>query len=262
MQARIVDTRAGLRWLVEGWRLFRAAPFGWLLVVFLYLLLTQLLAALPVVRYAVLLLVPALTVGLMVGARAVSRGASLEAGLLFAGFRHDMRPQLVLGAVYLACALFMEAAIRLADDEGVLRAVLAGTRKADEVSAGELFAPLAVGALIYAPLTMMFWFAPPLAAWNDTGAVKALFFSLVACFMNWRAFLAYAGVLALAAIALPLVALGVLALVGGRPSPGTVMTLAVVFLFVLLPSVFASFYASYRDVFGPAADGGEKAPAA
>jgi len=34
---------------------------------------------------------------------------------------------------------------------------------------------------------VIFWFAPPLAAWHATGTGKALFFSFFACLMNWRA---------------------------------------------------------------------------
>ena len=40
MQARIVAAYRGARWLGEGWRLFRAAPLGWLTLVFAYWLLT------------------------------------------------------------------------------------------------------------------------------------------------------------------------------------------------------------------------------
>ena len=73
MQARIVQARRGAYWLAEGWLLFRAAPLGWILTVFLYVLFTQLLALMPVVGLAALVAVPTFTVGLMSAARAVSR---------------------------------------------------------------------------------------------------------------------------------------------------------------------------------------------
>ena len=37
MQARIVPASRGARWLAEGWQMFRAAPLGWLALVFVYL---------------------------------------------------------------------------------------------------------------------------------------------------------------------------------------------------------------------------------
>src|SRR5260221_9198216 len=39
VQARIVEAGRGARWLADGWRLFRAAPVGWLAAIFRYSLL-------------------------------------------------------------------------------------------------------------------------------------------------------------------------------------------------------------------------------
>jgi len=255
MQARIVQTPQGALWLVDGWRLFRAAPFGWLLVAFIYVFFTHILAILPIIGLAASLFAPTLTVGLMAVARAVSRGGSLEVGLLFDGFRHDLRPQLLLGVIFLVCAILLIAGTRLADTEGVLSAIVAGSRKIEETSFGDLFAPLAVFALIYAPITMMFWFAPPLAAWHSIGPTKALFFSFVACLMNWRAFLAYAVATVLITTVVPVLLLAAIMLFsGGAPPPQTMVLLGIVLITIVLPTLLASFYATYRDVFG-----GEKA---
>jgi hypothetical protein len=96
---------------------------------------------------------------------------------------------------------------------------------------------------------MMFWFAPPLVAWHSVGAVKALFFSFFACLMNWRAFLAYALATAVFTLVVPfLVLLIARSVAGGLPA----MSLIFPLLAVLLPTLFASFYVSYRDVFGSA----------
>ena len=105
---------------------------------------------------------------------------------------------------------------------------------------------------------MMFWFAPMLAAWHSAGAAKALFFSFFACLMNWRAFLAYGAVTLLAVVAVPLAALSlilVLAAGGARPQLAPLMLPLVI---LILPTLFASFYASYRDVFGAQAEGGNE----
>jgi hypothetical protein len=94
---------------------------------------------------------------------------------------------------------------------------------------------------------MMFWFAPPLAAWHATAPVKALFFSFFACLMNWRAFLAYGAVTLAVALLLPLALLSLLLLLSLKVAA---MSLVFPLLLVLLPTLFASFYASYRDIFG------------
>ena len=64
MQARIVSAGRGARWLGEGWRIFRAAPLGWVAIVFAYIFLTQLMSLVPLVGpAAAALLVPAFKIG-------------------------------------------------------------------------------------------------------------------------------------------------------------------------------------------------------
>ena len=93
---------------------------------------------------------------------------------------------------------------------------------------------------------MMFWFAPPLAAWHSASPVKALFYSFLACLINWRAFLAYAAATGLITLVVPFVLAVTLRTLLGDVS---FAWLAFPLLGVLLPTLFASFYASYRDVF-------------
>jgi hypothetical protein len=249
MQARIVETARGARWLADGWRLFRAAPLGWIALVFTYWLIMTLLSVVPLAGIvAASILVPAFSVGFMAAARAAARRGPVELKLLFDGFRHYPRSQIILGVLYFACLGLVLGASTLADDGALATWMLAGRRPAEEVLQSEDFlTALAFAAALYAPVLMMFWFAPPLAAWHGTGPAKALFFSFFACLMNWRAFLAYGAVTALIALVLPLALLFALMLVSFKV---TAMSLVFPILIVLLPTLFASFYASYRDVFG------------
>jgi hypothetical protein len=249
MQARIVPTPRGAQWLADGWHMFRAAPLGWISVAFLYGLIMMVLSAIPVIGTAAFLLAyPALTVGLMAAARAASRRAPVEAGMLFDGFRHGLRAQLILGAVYLACSIVVFAGTLLADGGEALRTVMSG-RRTQDVEMDDVLLPLGIMAVLYTPMLMMFWFAPPLAAWHAVAAPKALFFSFVACLINWRAMLVY-GMVTMGAILL--LAFGLLlgvALTGGATRAVPMFAILVVAL-LALPTLFASFYASYRDVFG------------
>ncbi len=97
---------------------------------------------------------------------------------------------------------------------------------------------------------MAWWFAPVLAAWHRLGVGKALFFSFIACWMNWRPFLVYGLGLLIVAGILPGVLLGILLLV--MPGAANLVTALVTMPMVLViaPTIFASFYASYRDIFG------------
>jgi uncharacterized membrane protein len=87
---------------------------------------------------------------------------------------------------------------------------------------------LLAGFLLYLPLLMVVWFAPILIAFHGMTPVAAMKRSLAACLVTWLAFLVYGAILLLLFIAaVPL-------LVG---------------LLVLLPVVFCSIYASYKDIF-------------
>jgi hypothetical protein len=252
MQARILPALRGAYWLVEGWQMFRAAPLGWLSLVFVYLFGTQVLALVPVVGLvAALVAVPGLTVGMMGAARAASRRGELRVAMLFDAFRSGAREQLLLGAVYLGCSYLIFAGLSLADDGGAMRAALAGRATPDAVEAADWLRAGLVLAALYTPVMMMFWFAPALAAWHSAGAAKALFFSFVACWLNWRAFLVYAACAAAMMVALPIAALALpLALLGGEKARMAPLLLPL--LVLMLPTLFASFYACYRDVFGSA----------
>ena len=252
MQARIVGAGQGARWLGGGWQLFRAAPLGWLALVFAYWLVMTIVSLVPyagVVAAAVL--VPAFSVGFMAAARAAERGGRLELALLFDGLRNSPREQLTLGVVYFLSLGLVLGATTLADDGALARWMLTGRRPEEEVmQSGDFFSALVAAVVLYLPVMMMFWFAPPLAAWHGTGALKALFFSAAACVMNWRAFFAYAAVTVLVTLVFPFLVLSVLLLVSGGNLRVPVMSLLFPLLILLLPTLFASFYVSYRDIFG------------
>lgn len=249
MQARIVETRKGAAWLADGWRLFRAAPLGWLALVFAYWIIMTLASVVPIIGVAAAsVMVPAFSVGFMAAARAASRRGPVALGLLFEGFRHHRNSQLVLGVIYFACLGLLLAATTLADEGALATWMLTGKRPDDEtLQSDDFLGALVLAAVLYAPVLMMFWFAPPLAAWHGIAPLKALFFSFFACLLNWRPFLAYGAVSALFALALPLVLLFVLMLASFKVAA---MSLVFPLLLVLLPTLFASFYASYRDIFG------------
>jgi hypothetical protein len=251
VKARIVSAAHGARWLIEGWRLFRAAPLGWLAVVFAYWLLMTLISLVPFAGIVIAaVLVPGFSVGFMAAARAAGRGAPLEISLLFDGFKNGRNSLLILGAIYFGCLALLLAATLLADGGSLARWMAFGERPGDDAAASDEFlAALLLAASLYTPVMMMFWFAPPLAAWHSVRPVKALFFSFFACLMNWRAFLAYGAVTALLTLVLPFVALTAVLLASGGALKLPVMGLVFPLLIVMLPTLFASFYASYRDVF-------------
>jgi len=170
--------------------------------------------------------------------------------MLAQALRTETRAQLALGLVYLGCSMLIFAAMAAADGAGGLRQAMSGQSPSVEVDLGALAFPLAVFALLYLPVSMMFWFSPPLVAWHATGAPRALFFSFVACLLNWRAFLAYGASVVLMMVAIPGLVLLALRVFFALELRMAAVSLVFPLLVLMLPTLFASFYASYRDVFG------------
>jgi len=256
MNARVASPAQGARWLAEGWRMFRVSPLGWLALVFAYLMATMLLSAFPVVgQVAVPLLAPAISVGFMAASRAASRRQPVELPMLFAGFRERLPAQLALGVVYML-GFFAAIAGSALVDGGALLGVLTGQQSApqDGGPGGALLPGMLATAVLYLPTMMMLWFAPVLVAWHAVHPAKAVFYSLVAFWLNRMAFIAYALVLGLVLfLAMGSVVL-VFALMPGEAPALNPRSLLFPMAFVILPTLFASYYASYRDVFGAAGE--------
>jgi hypothetical protein len=250
--AQIVPAIRGPSWLAQGWRLFRVAPLAWLLLVFAYWFLMTLVSVLPLIGVvAASVLVPPFAVGFMAASRAAQRGAPVALGLLFDGFQRRADVQLTLGGIYLLSLALLLATSAIADGGALARWMLAGDMPEPEViGSGAFLLAILVAAALYVPVMLAFWFAPVLAAWHGIGAVKALFFSLFACLMNWRAFLAYGVAAVLLTLVPPFVVLSVAGLLVHGAGRASVVSLVFPLVIFLLPTLFASFYASYRDVFG------------
>lgn len=229
--------------------MFRAAPLGWLALVFGYWLAMTLLGLIPVLGLVTAsLLVPAFSVGFMAASRATSLRQPLELAMLFAGFRERVPAQLVLGAAYFAGLALAIGGSMLVDDGALARWMLTGQRPENHAPDAVLVA-MGAAAALYLPVMMMLWFAPLLVAWHAMAPVKALFYSFVACWLNWRAFFAYGLAVAFIAFLLPAAVLMLLSLVPGGAMRASPLALMFPLLLILLPTLLASFYASFRDVF-------------
>jgi len=246
---RTVPARNGWFWLVKGFALFRKNPAMWLFLVFTYWIAVALLGQ---VRYlgpaASTVLLPAFSVSFMVMCAVLDRGGMLQPALLLSGFRQRPSTLIALGALYLLAIVVVLGITSLADSGALLQWMLSGEEPPIEafrdssVSHAMLLAMLAG-----APVLMAFWFAPVLAAWNRMGAAQSLFYSFFSVWRNWRAFFVYGAALALAG-AVFLVGLTFAVLVT-RGQVQALRFVGLTFTLLVLPTLFASFYASYRDIF-------------
>ena len=244
MDARRLPARHGVLWLLAGFALFRRHPPLATAVTFAYLLIVVVVNLIPKVGPFLLpLLLPILTVMLANGFRAIERGQSFSSETLIAGVSAQRVGLMRLGGLHLVgSSLLVLGGFALGEPINIGDGL-------DEAEAMALAGDLALILLLASPLLMAFWFAPLLAVWNGVGAGKSLFFSFVACWRNWRAFTMYGLALVLAGGVLP----GLILVIAGLISPTLVAILSValrmLLIFVLAPTMAASVYLSYRDVF-------------
>ncbi|PKO32619.1 MAG: hypothetical protein CVU34_15335 [Betaproteobacteria bacterium HGW-Betaproteobacteria-7] len=252
MRAQTVNSSAGWRWLFTGFAIFRRNPPILSLLVVVYWFTVVFLNVLPVIGVlAASLVIPGLSVGLMQAARNIERGQSASIQTLYGGLRENTRTLLALGGLYLVATLAVLGMSTIIDGGDLLRYMLASNRtERAAVEDADFTLPALFVMVLLVPVLMAWWFAPMLAAWHRLTLGRALFFSFIACWMNWRAFIAYGAAVVIVVGVVPGVLLGVLLLL----MPGAAGLLSGLFMvamaLVVAPAIFASFYASYRDIFG------------
>ena len=268
MQAHRLPAARGWAWIVEGFRLFRRNPPLLTFLVFGYWFLLVIMNLVPMIGWIISsLCMPALSVSVLNGCRAIERDEPTQVGLLLSGFQRNLPTLIMLGGLYFVASIAAIMASMLVDGgtlmQGMLGAKPAGPESLDEP---QMVLALQTALLMMLPVLMAFWFAPPLAAWAGCGAGKALFFSIIASFRNWRAFLVYGLGIAFIAAILPGILLGTSAVISKTLLNIMVVALTMPLVFIFVPTLFASFYVSYRDVFSAApasrsAGGNADAPA-
>lgn len=227
---RSVGAAAGWRWIAEGWRIFRLQPGTWIGVSVVFLFLYTLASLVPFVgSLAVTVGTPAAFAGLLLGCRDLEAGGRLSLAHLGAGFRGNVGPLFALGALYLAAVVVVLFVVLLL--AGVTFGLLfAAGVEPDGAMAALLIALVALtGAGLSMPVVMAFWMATPLILFHGLGPVPAIRASFIGCLRNSLPFLLYGCVTLLLMI------------------PATLPFL--LGWLVLMPVLYGSYYASYRDIF-------------
>ncbi len=231
---RQVSAANGWQWIVQGFGLFRQSPVIWIALFMIYLLIGMLMSQVKLIGPILLnLLAPVFVAGFMLGCRTLDRDGELEINHLFAGFRHNTAQLISVGGMYLAGIIIIVGIMFAGADNTVVQSMMSG-QKLDPQQAERLgstfLLPALAGLFLLLPLIMAYWFAPVLVVFHGLSAPSAMKLSLQACLRNLLPFLVYSAVsmVLLLVAAIPL-GLGLL---------------------VMIPTMTASLYVSYRDIFG------------
>lgn len=230
MIVKSVAAGDGWAWIRGGYELFRQNPVIWIALFLIYLLIGMALSLVKGVGPIVLnLLAPVFMAGFMLGCQALESGEELEINHLFAGFKRNTSQLITVGGIYLA-GIIVIVGLVFVTTGGTMLAMTENTLPAMEEAAGPgvLFAALVALALLF-PLIMAYWFAPILVIFHNLKPVDAMKLSFSACLKNLWPFTVY-GVISMVLLVLAAIPLGL-------------------GLLVMIPTMTASLYVSYRDIF-------------
>ena len=196
MKLNIVPARTGIQWVKLGCQTFFKQPLALAGLFFMFMALMSVLSIVPVLgNVLALALLPAATLGLMLATQEASRGKFPMPSILLAAFKTakpQLRAMLVLGGIYAACFLLVMGFSSLFDGGKFAKLYLVGGSISRElVMEGDFQVAMWATMALYLPLSMMFWHAPALVYWEGMAPVKSLFFSLMACLRNFKAFFVY-----------------------------------------------------------------------
>jgi hypothetical protein len=249
MRLQVNTARTGWQWVRQGMRTFFRQPLALTGLFFMFMVVASLLSLVPVVGTALsLVLVPAATLGLMAATREAEDKRFPMPTVLAQAFRggpERTRAMLVLGGLYAIAVLAVITVANLFSGPAPLASPEAGEIGAEAM--GLMVRPGMLAAmLLYLPVSLAFWHAPPLVYWHGVKPAKSLFFSLVACWGNKGALtvftLGWMAVFMVGGLVLGLLS----ALVGGMAAFQVVLYPLV----LLMAAMFhTSLWYSFRDSF-------------
>lgn len=251
MKLNIVPARTGLVWVRLGIQTFWRQPLAMSGLFFMFMAMISVVTVVPRIGVVLMLvLLPAATLGLMVGTEQANQGKFPMPSVLISGFRtgaQRRRAMLVLGALYASGFLGLLGLSALMDGGQFASFYLIGGEVTQELVMQDSFqAAMWLAMALHTLLSLLFWHAPALVYWHGVPPVKSLFFSAMAGYKNFGAFAvfgaAWAGLLMLAAIVVSLIS-SLLA------SPALAVMLLLPLALVITAMFFTSIYFTFRDSF-------------
>jgi hypothetical protein len=195
----------------------------------------------------VLALLPSFSVGFLVAFRRVDAGEPVTPLHLFSGFRANFPALLRLGLFYLG-AVLLSLALSIIADNGLYAKEIVFHEMPPDAAVEQVALAQGLFVIVLFPGMVAIWFAPMLAAWHNLPASQSLFFGVVACLRNFRAFAVFlAMLLGISFVAMVVIALCAQFAGDAKEELAAVMLIPV--LVVLFAIVTAGNYLSYRDIF-------------
>lgn len=252
MKLNVVKARTGSLWVRQGIRNFWRQPLALSGLFLLFMVLASMTSLLSYGgSFLGLMFIPAASLGLMAAAREADLARFPMPSMLIIGFRQgaaQSKSMVLLGFLYALLFCFVLAMSSVFDSGEFARTYMSGGSIAEEslLSDGPQMEAAVFSMLLYIPLSTLFWHAPALMHWHAQPLAKSIFFSFMACWANWRAFvvfgLTWVSIFLTTSLLLSLVSM----LFGDGQLTFTLMLPASIMLAAMF---FSSTYYSFRDCF-------------
>lgn len=251
MKLNLVPARTGAVWVRLGIQTFFKQGLALTGLFLMFMAMLSVATMVPLVGLPVAMtLLPAITLGLMAATREATLGKFPMPLMLLTAFRAGpakTRAILALGGLYASGFMCAMGVSYLVDGGGFASVYLGGqAATAELMSSGPFQLAMWTFMGLHLPLSLLFWHAPALVYWQDVTALKAMFFSIVAC---WRNFWALALFAALWMAVMVGSVLLLTTLSGLLDSPNLAATLLFPTLLLIAAMYFTSLYFTYRDCF-------------
>jgi hypothetical protein len=251
MKLNVVPAKTGTQWVRQGIRAFWKQPLALSGLFFMFMASMSVMSIVPVLGgFFALMLLPAISLGLMAATREVDNDKFPMPLILLVGFRNDpvgKRSMLVLGVLY-ACGFIGVMGLSALVDGGDFAKLylVGGSLDMDTLTKPEFQNAMWLSLMLYLPLSMVFWHAPALTHWHGVPVVKSLFFSTVACLSNWRAFLVFGLMWSFIFLGTTLAITLISGLIGDNDFAAMALLPAMLMLAAMF---FCSTYYSFKDCF-------------
>ncbi len=263
MKLHIVPAKTGLQWVKLGMQTFWRQPMALTALLFISMAAVSIIGMFPIAGpYLALVLMPCVFLVMMLGAAEAHQGRIPRPSLVAAPFRAG-KPRIqalaILGVIYTLGIVAIAALTSLFDDGTLAKLSLGNEPMTPEMAEQIVQQPgfqiaLWTGFALYNVLAMLLWHAPALVQWHGVSPIKAVFFSVIACVRNFRAFFMYAlgwmGLAIGAGLALSLLTVLLSALLGAAVAlAANILTIMLGMGLVTMFLTSAVF--TFRDCFSP-----------
>ena len=186
MKLNLIPARAGVTWVQQGVRTFAAQPMVFFSLFMLFMAAVAFVSLVPVIGGVLgLMLIPAMTLGLMVATEQVATAregndgkVKLATATVFvtslSAVRQRARSLAILGFLFAMCVL---AAVWLASlfDGGQLQSLVSedGTANIETIQSAAFQLAFVLRLAFYVPISLLFWYAPALVTGMASRRSKA-----------------------------------------------------------------------------------------